>query len=167
MSMGAVLWVLVAVVVTVAAAWLYFTAQRLNRMHIRVDNACAGLQSALDRRAAVIALAYPQLREVAAAAEAVPLVPARPQPRREAEVRLLEAVSRAEGEEPEAGQEAFRAAVSEACVRVELALRFYNNAVADARALRVRKVVRLTRVAGAAAMPEYVDAVAVPATPSV
>ena len=30
-------WIAVAVVVTVLAAWAYNTAQRLNRLHIRLD----------------------------------------------------------------------------------------------------------------------------------
>ena len=38
-------WILLAVALTAVLLWAYFTAQRLNRLHIRTDAALASLQS--------------------------------------------------------------------------------------------------------------------------
>ena len=40
-------YLLIAVVVTATVLWAYFTAQRLNRLHIRTDSARQALQAAL------------------------------------------------------------------------------------------------------------------------
>lgn len=39
--------------------------------------------------------------------------------------------------------------------RHDLAVRFYNNAVADTRRLRLRPVIRVLRLAGTAPLPEF------------
>lgn len=39
--------------------------------------------------------------------------------------------------------------------RYDLAVRFYNNAVADTRRLRLRPVIRVLRLAGTAPLPEF------------
>ena len=57
---------LAAVLLTVVVLWAYFTAQRLNRLHIRTDSARLSLQASLDRRAAVVAVLIPQAAATAA-----------------------------------------------------------------------------------------------------
>ena len=42
-------------------------------------------------------------------------------------------------------------------VRVQLAHRFYNDAVADTRALRLRSLVRAFRLGGTAPLPEFFE----------
>ena len=62
-----------AVIITIAALWAVFTAQRLNTLHIRTDAALAQLQAMLDRRAAVIGALVPSLAPITTKTEAVPL----------------------------------------------------------------------------------------------
>ena len=45
----------------------------------------------------------------------------------------------------------------EAEIRVQLAHRFYNEAVADTRALRLRPVVKACRLGGTARLPEFFE----------
>ena len=47
--------------------------------------------------------------------------------------------------------------LSDAHTRLELARRFYNDAVTDTKALRARPLVRALRLAGTAPEPEYFD----------
>ena len=90
--------IVISIVLLLLAAlglWAMFTAQRLDRLHNRVDRA---------RRA---------LDEV-----------------------LISAPSRSQR-------------------RHDLAVRFYNNAVADTRRLRLRPIIRMLRLAGTAPLPEF------------
>ena len=141
MSMSA-LWVLCAAVFTLALAWAYFTAQRLDKLHIRLDHSRAALQAALDRRCAVIAATNPELAAEARAVEEIRMSPVDIATRLQAEAVLR----------PQAGS---GAGLSDADTRVLLALRFYNDAVADTRALRLRPLVRTLRLGGTAALPEF------------
>ena len=148
-------WVVVAVAVTLFAAWAYFTAQRLDRLHTRLDRSREALQAALDRRAAVVAAVVPQLRERARAIEEVRLDARDVDSRLELErtfaadlVALTEEVE--ELQAPEVRRE-----LQDAQTRVFLALRFYNEAVSDTRDLRLRPLVRVLRLGGTAALPEY------------
>ena len=50
-------------------------------------------------------------------------------------------------------------AIVDAEARLQLAHRFYNDAVSDTRSLRVRPVVRLFRLGGTARLPEYFELV--------
>lgn len=137
---------IVAVIVTAFAAWAYFTAQRLNRLHIRTDSALLALQGALDRRAAVVAVVAPGVAAVAKQAESFPLGHGQFAQREAAERELEKAIASVESE-----------AVSDAQARVSLAVRFYNEAVADTRALRLRPFVRLLRLGGTARLPEFYE----------
>ena len=90
--------VVIAIVLLFLAAlglWAMFIAQRLNRLHIRVDRA----RRALDHV----------------------LIDTDPTNQR----------------------------------RHDLAVRFYNNAVADTRRLRLRPLIRVLRLAGTAPLPEF------------
>ncbi|AJE33339.1 MAG: hypothetical protein GX859_05425 [Corynebacterium humireducens] len=142
-------WILLAVLVTSVVLWAYFTAQRLNRLHIRTDAALAALQAALDRRVAVAAALLPEVRELACAAEERPLAHGAIEERIARERDLSAALARREGEPP--------AQLVDAEVRVQLAHRFYNDAVADTRALRLRPLVRALRLGGTAPLPEFFE----------
>ncbi len=140
--------VVVALVVAVAL-WAYFTAQRLNRLHIRVDASLAALQSALERRGAVIAVLCPQLQAQASRAERLALSEGRFAERSAAEKELTQAAAGLLAEPS--------AHLVEAETRVELAHRFYNEAVADTRALRLRPAVKALRLGGTARLPEFFE----------
>lgn len=143
-----VLWVLAAIALTVVLAWAYFTARRLDRLHIRLDRSRAALQAALDRRCAVIAVTCPDLAAEAHAVEEVRMSAGDLSTRLKAEAGLRPAVA-------ECAERNASAELQDADTRVLLALRFYNDAVADTRALRLRPVVRTLRLGGTAALPEY------------
>lgn len=146
--------VAVAVIITLVIMWAWATAQRLNRLHIRTDAARIKLQAALDRRAAVIAALVPECAHIAKAAEAISLSEPFFTDREAAEARLSEAIVHiAAPENPQ---------LIDATARVQLAHRFYNDAVTDTRALRRRRLVRALRLAGTAPSPEYFDIVARP-----
>ncbi|GAB3944179.1 hypothetical protein [Corynebacterium tapiri] len=132
--------------VILIAGWAYGTAQRLHTLHIRVDSTLAALEAALDRRAAVIAALEPAAAAAGARAESVPLVHGAMGKRWEAEAELAPWLK---GEVcPQ---------IASAQVRVDLARRFYNEAVADARALHLAWPVRVLRLAGTAPLPEFAD----------
>lgn len=139
-----VIWVVVAILLTLFAAWAYFTARRLDRLHIRLDRSRAALQAALDRRCAVVAVTCPELAADAHAVEEIRMSAGNLTDRLEAESALRPRIAACEGAE-----------LQDADTRVLLALRFYNDAVADTRALRLRPVVRTLRLGGTAALPEY------------
>lgn len=142
-------WILLAVVISAVVLWAYFTAQRLNRLHIRTDAALAALQAALDRRAAVAAALLPETRELAAGAEEMALAHGAIEPRIAVERDLSAALARLGGDLPPQ--------LVDAEVRVQLAHRFYNDAVADTRALRLRPLVRALRLGGTAPLPEFFE----------
>lgn len=142
------LWFLLALVVVVALMWAYFTAQRLNRLHIRTDAARWALEAALYRRAGVLAALRPSASEVAVGVEALRLSPRGLGERAAAERRVEEEIALID--DPPA-------ILVDATTRVRLAQRFYNEAVADTRALRLRPVVRACRLAGSAPLPEFFE----------
>ncbi|MDO5077988.1 hypothetical protein [Corynebacterium sp.] len=143
------LWLVLVALVTLCIAWAYHTAQRLNRLHIRTDCARLSLQAALDRRAAVVGALGQDAASICAHAEAVPLVPERFDQRANCERKVSAAIAKWDGDLP--------AAVVDAEARVQLAHRFYNDAVADTRALRVRPLVRLFYLGGTAPLPEFFE----------
>ncbi len=147
-----VLLIAAAVSLTLLAAWAYSTAQRLHRLHIRLDRSRDALQAALDRRCAVVAAVYPELGVVAGETERTRLTPTDLQSRMQQEARLAQVLRERAGgrEEP--------APLQDANTRVSLALRFYNDAVEDTRALSSRPLVRALRLGGTAAPPQFVQA---------
>lgn len=139
---------LIAAVVAGFVSWAVFTARRLDRLHIRLDRARYALEAAMDRRMAVTAALEPALQEAASEAESVPLEPGRLLERATAEEAVAKLVrGRAEL--------AARRELREADHRVRLALRFYNDAVADTRSVRLKPGVRFFRLAGTAPMPQF------------
>jgi hypothetical protein len=163
-------WYLLAVVVVLAiGAWLYSTANRLDRLHHRIDVARGSLDTQLLRRSGT-ALEL-------ASSEA--LDPAR-------SLLLLEAAGAARSAEPGEFEDAesdlsavLRAVLSDPtevralkadplvaplmgelsddCRKVELARRFHNDIVATARDLRSRRPVYWMGLAGRAPQPTTIN----------
>lgn len=142
-------WIAAAVLFTLLAAWAYNTAQRLNRLHIRLDRSRDALQAALDRRCAVIAAVYPELRSAVEDVEHVRMTPQDVRTRLVQEEQLSALVAERVADQSVPGP------LSDANVRVELAIRFYDDAVADTRALRLRPSVSFLRLGGTAALPQF------------
>lgn len=143
--------VLLLVVIT---PWLTGTARRLDRLHVRTDAAFAGLDAALARRAVVARTiaATQELPELAATADAAEQASRRC--RQEREDDLTSALSTVDvGGVPLA----VRRELADAQQRVVLARNVYNAAVRDTLRLRRRRVVRLLRLSGTAALPAYFD----------
>lgn len=164
------LWVLGAVVVLVGLAlWLSWTAQRLDRIHHRLEVARGSLDTQLLHRSGTAL-------ELATSGA---LDPAR-------SLLLVDAAHAARGAEPDEMEsaesdlsQALRAVFSDPdevrtlraspgpgplltelagdCRKVELARRFHNDVVTSARSLRSRRRVRWLRLAGRAAEPVTVD----------
>jgi len=162
----------IVLVITVAAlfaalvvfgAWGYQTANRLDRLHVRYDLSWQALDSALARRAvvarAVAANAYggaPEAnsaaKQLAALADAAECAPR--QAREACENKLSAALAMVDPESVPAG---LIAELADAEARVLLARRFHNDAVRDTLALRERRLVRLLRLGGTAALPSYFE----------
>lgn len=143
--------IVAAVSLTLLAAWAYSTAQRLHRLHIRLDRSRDALQAALDRRCAVVAAVYPELGVLAGETERTRLTPTDLQSRMQKEARLVQVLRERAGGRREP------APLQDANTRVSLALRFYNDAVEDTRALGSRPLVRALRLGGTAAPPQFVQ----------
>ncbi|WP_018295646.1 hypothetical protein [Corynebacterium lubricantis] len=147
--MTTTLWVVLAVLITLALAWAYSTAQRLDKLHVRTDRSRAALEAALNRRAAVIAVLVPEVAPDARSAEEAGLVPGAFDSRIQRERSLnkkIAAVGNIDSSE-----------LADANARVMLAVRFYNDAVADTRAIRLRPIVRILRLGGTAPLPEFFE----------
>ena len=143
--------------VILLAAYVTWTAGRLDRMHARVDAAWAALDAQLVRRAASARALVGDLPEGAVrdelTAAAAASVGAGPEGRQEVENRLTRALRAAVPLLPEAVLEDVETASS----RVGLARSFHNSAVTDTRALRRRRLPRLLRLAGHRALPDFFD----------
>lgn len=146
-----IVYLLIAVLITAVVLWAYSTAQRLNRLHIRTDSARQALGAALDRRAALVGALIPEAADAARRAESIPLIYSRFDDRARAERTISEVILAQPTPIPEA--------LVDAAARVELAHRFYNDAVTDTRNLRTRVTVRTLRLGGLAPLPEYFELV--------
>lgn len=157
-------WLITAVVLAVLLTmWVTFTLTRLDRLHARVDAAQAALDSQLVRRAAALqhvvesGAAHVPRPDVARYEQTVSNALAAEQADREGaenEVgRLIaELATRKAGvRATEAGE------LHEACVRVGIARRFYNDAVRDTRNLRSRRMPRMLHLAGHRGLPQFFD----------
>ena len=164
------LWVVGAVVVLLGlAVWLSWTAQRLDRMHHRLELARGSLATQLLHRSgtalemATSGVLDPArsllLVDVAHAARAAP-----PEDVEAAESDLSQALRAVFPDADEVrtmrrspGQGPLLAELAGDCRKVELARRFHNDVVTSARALRSRRRVRWLHLAGRAAEPATVD----------
>jgi hypothetical protein len=156
-------------VVVVVGLWLSWTANRLDRMHHRIDVARGRLDAELLRRSgATLELASTEaldppsrllLLDAAHSSRG-----ADPAGREVAESQLSQAL-RAVFERPEDVADLRRdptvaplvGELAEHCAKVELARRFHNDVVVSARALRSRRRVRWFRLAGHAPPLRTVD----------
>ncbi|ALC06070.1 hypothetical protein CDES_08325 [Corynebacterium deserti GIMN1.010] len=143
-----IVYLLLAIAITAMLLWAYFTAQRLNRLHIRTDSARQALQAALDRRAVLVGALLPKAIEPSKRAEAITLEYSKFSQRARAEREISEIILQ---------QQSLPEPIIDAATRVELAHRFYNEAVSDTRNLRTRLLVRTFRLGGTAPLPEYFE----------
>jgi hypothetical protein len=149
--------VLVAVVVLLAA-YVTWTAGRLDRLHARVDAAWAALDAQLVRRAAAARALVPRVPDgpaaAALAAAAHVALAAGEAGRETVENDLSRALRNAVPLLPcDAPLQELQAAAS----RVDLARSFHNAAVNDTRTVRFRRTPRALRLAGRRAMPSYFE----------
>jgi hypothetical protein len=155
-----VLAVLVAVLLTM---WVTFTLTRLDRLHARVDAAQAALDAQLVRRAAALlhvaespdsgAAEHHRAYYETVARAALDVDTAE---RPGAENAVGRALADLAEREPELHEDA-AAELREAAARVQIARRFYNDAVRDTRTLRARRMPRMLHLAGRRAMPQFFD----------
>ncbi|MGV9711127.1 NUDIX hydrolase [Gordonia sp. NPDC003424] len=155
---------LIVLVVILAGAWAYQTANRLDRLNVRVDLARGSLDAALERRAVVarsiaagmIAGYDEELRkaghDLAAAADQAEH--AAPAAREDAENRVSALLARTDTGSRSQG---LVVELADAETRVMMARRFYNDAVRDTRSLAERRTVRWLRLGGMAALPQYFE----------
>ena len=157
-------WLFVATVLLLAVlvcfgAWVYQSANRLDRLHVRYDLSWQALDGALARRAVVAravavdafhgAAPGKRLMALADAAERAPR-----QAREAAENELSAALAMVD---PATLPSALVAELADAEARVLLARRFHNDAVRDTLGLRERPMVRLLRLGGRAPLPTYFE----------
>jgi hypothetical protein len=168
----------VVIAVALAIAWyLTYAAARLDRLHTKVEGAMSTLDAQLIRRAeASIELANSGVLDPASALILGDAAAAAAERQVEHPISddLLDGVHFAGREEVESdltwaldaaidpelvtdeeGAEAV-ARVEAAALRVQLARRFLNDAVAEVRRVRQKRVVRWCRLAGHATLPERV-----------
>jgi len=163
-------WVALALaVLEVVGLWLSWTANRLDRMHHRIDVARGTLDAELLRRSGA-ALEIASSEALDPPSRLLLLDAAHEARSAEggglelAESQLSQAL-RAVFERPEDVAELRRdpavvplvGELAEHCVKVELARRFHNDVVVSARALRSRRRVRWFRLAGHAPPLRTVD----------
>lgn len=163
-------WLAVAIALALAlGAWLSWTANRLDRMHHRLDIARSSLDTQLLRRSSTAlelatSDALDPVRSLLLVDSAHHARAAPPEDFEAAESELSQAL-RAVFPDPEEvrtlrGQEGVGPLLRELagdCRKVELARRFHNDIVATTRSLRSRRRVRWLRLSGRAADPSTVD----------
>lgn len=146
-------WLLIALILlfiaVVVGVWASGLAQRLNRLHIRTDAARNNLQGALDARAAVVEALQPELADEVNRLSSTVLRATDMGHRSDAENALSRRLNPAV-----LSNSSFIAAST----RVDLAARFYNDAVADTRVVRARPIVRALKLAGRAPLPAFYEA---------
>lgn len=163
-------WVVVAGVALVALfLWLWWTAQRVDRMHHRLAVARASLATQLlHRSGTALELATSGSLDPARSLLLVDVAhqarAATPEELEAAESDLSQAL-RAVFADPDEVRSLrttpdtapLLAELTRDCRKVELARRFHNDLVSSARALRSRRRVRWLRLAGRAEEPSTVD----------
>ena len=155
--MWVVITTIVVLLLVVLIFWASGMANRLNRLHIRTDSARLALEGALAARGQVIKALCPEMAPDVAAVDNVLLKATDMGHRTDAENHILSQLPREIMNNP---------VYVEASTRVDLAARFYNDAVADTRSLRSRREVQALRLAGSAPLPEYYEALATQLPPA-
>lgn len=158
-------WLVLAVVLAVLLSmWVTFTLTRLDRLHARVDAAWAALDAQLVRRAAALQHVAEAPDNGVSAEQRGPcdgvaraaLAAQGERDRQEAENavgRMIAALAGSGQPLPPAARDDLR----EGSARVQVARRFYNDAVRDTRSLRARRMPRLLHLAGRREMPQFFD----------
>ena len=165
-------WVFAILFVLVVIAWyLSYTAARVDRLHVRLSGTLAALDARLVRRAeASVELANSGLLDGAtslilanAAAESLEAPSEHGEARELAENDLTEALDLALTPEAvsslrstELGEDVL-ARLASACMRVQLARRFHNDAVTDVRRVRRKWTIRVFHLAGHTPMPHTIE----------
>jgi hypothetical protein len=165
-------WLIPAIVIAVLLGmWVAFTITRLDRLHARVDAAGAALDAQLVRRAAALlhavesaeARALPDLDEVqrtryeAAAEHVLEFTENSHDQGRESVENMVGRMLAQLADHSDGLRSETVAELREAAARVQVARRFYNDAVRDTRSVRSRRMPRLLRLAGNRALPEFFD----------
>ncbi|MEP6597899.1 MAG: hypothetical protein ABJB98_00430 [Actinomycetota bacterium] len=157
-------WLVAAVVLAVLlTVWVTFTLTRLDRLHARVDAAQAALDAQLVRRAAALLQVVESGAGQVSRAEtgryertvSTALNAAEPD-REGAENQVGRAIA-ALADQPANIRPTEASELHEACVRVGIARRFYNDAVRDTRNLRSRRMPRILHLAGHRGLPQFFD----------
>lgn len=164
------LWIpLVLLLLIALAAWLSWTANRLDRMHHRIDVAAETLRVQLLRRSgATLELVASDALDPASRLVLLDAAHharrAGPDEQEAAESELSLALRAVLAERDDVAALAADPALGplvrelgETCAKVELARRFHNDVVVSARALRSRRRVRWLHLAGRAAELRTVD----------
>ena len=158
-------WLIAAVVLAIVLSmWVTFTLTRLDRLHARVDAAWAALDAQLVRRAAALqhvaespdSGAPDALRGGCEAAAQAVLGPDAGADRQAAE-NLVGRMIADLGASVDALRDDAVAELREGAARVQVARRFYNDAVRDTRTLRSGRMPRALRLAGHREMPQFFD----------
>ncbi len=149
---------IVVVVVLIAFGWVYKTANRLDRLHVRVDLAWQALDAALARRAVVARTIGSGL-----GSDGRDLIAAADRAERADRVARESAENQVSAHLAQVDTSTLRAQVvaelADADARVMISRRFYNDAVRDTLALRSRRPVRWLQLGGTAEMPHYLEIV--------
>ncbi len=166
---GAAPALLLVLLLVVTALWLSWTANRLDRLHHRIDVARESLRVQLLRRSgATLELATSEVLDPASRLvllDAAHRARNAEEPDVESAESVLSETLRAvladlglvQAMRCDAGLAALLDELAHTCARVELARRFHNDVVASARALRSRRRVRWLRLAGRAGPLRTVD----------
>jgi hypothetical protein len=158
--------VAVVAILAVFALYLYYTAERLDALHARVDAAGAALDAQLLRRSATaaafaVAVALPPELAVAiaTAASETSILRGLHHDREAAESDLSKLLGQVADAVPEVFDDPapVTTEMHDVALRSAFARRFYNDTVRDALVVRDRRTVRWLRLAGTAPHPEYFE----------
>jgi hypothetical protein len=153
-------------ILAVMGLYLFWTAERLDRLHARVDAAAAALDAQLGRRTTAVAnfsrsttLPAETAKLLQDAAARASKVSGLGHDREVVENALTRALSRALTASPASftGRSAAATGLHDAALRARFARGFYNDAVRDALVVRDRRAVRWLRLAGHAPHPAYFE----------
>ncbi|GAB3301989.1 hypothetical protein EK0264_01350 [Epidermidibacterium keratini] len=160
--------IVVLVVVVLVATWVTWTAMRIDRLAARCESAWLSLDAALTRRSKALAAVVDRdpLISSTPAADGIHALAASagqaPRPQRAAvENAISAAITDLTAPPPGPAQtpasSGLSAELTEACVRVQVARTFYNDAVRAAHNLRAQRLPRVLRLGRSRPVPDYFD----------